>query len=334
MQMGSLLKHRYNRFKMDTRDSCVENIIKDHNIGDKDSDTNLNDEKCFPDEVDGDKELKTTWKIPKKPRTPRIVVGELTYVREEDVEHFINIEIINEKNPRESKKCSRDDDFGEESFRKKRPKKVEAVTFRRKQPPNTISTPELTQNLQDCIRRLNLEAPPLFVAQKALYVTDIRPDQGRLSLPKSLINPDFFDKFMTDNEKEMLKEKEHVEVSLVDNKLHEYKTLNLVKWNMNSSSIYVLTTGWNDVVKDNKLEEVVLEDNKLDDVILPKNAKEKTIVVMEKDDKLMSGVVVQVWCFRKEARLWFALNIQGKTEHNVIGKTKGGHKIITKLLSN
>ncbi|KAL1831572.1 hypothetical protein ACET3Z_001223 [Daucus carota] len=57
----------------------------------------------------------------------------------------------------------------------------------------------------------------VVVAQKVLYPSDIRRGQNRLSLPVKIINTDFFEKFVTDTEKETLKRKEHME----DNKLEE-----------------------------------------------------------------------------------------------------------------
>ncbi|WOG82377.1 hypothetical protein DCAR_0101541 [Daucus carota subsp. sativus] len=100
--------------------------------------------------------------------------------------------------------------------------------------------------------------------------------------------------------------------------MHEYHTMNLAKWDLNSSSNYVLITVWRNVVHDNKLEEVVIQ----------KGGKEESIVVMKEDDKLKSDVVVQVWCFRSEGRIWFALNIQAMSECSVTSKTKDGHDIV------
>ncbi|KAK1381753.1 Peroxisomal acyl-coenzyme a oxidase 1-like protein [Heracleum sosnowskyi] len=110
--------------------------------------------------------------------------------------------------------------------------------------------PEMPQNLKDYISELNLEAPPLFVAQKLLTATDVMQD--RLLFPKSLINAEFSYNFLTEVEKELL-EKQHVEVNLVDGMMREYHTLHLAKWDIASCSFYVLRSGWNDVVLQNKL---------------------------------------------------------------------------------
>lgn len=277
----------------------------------------------------------------------RVMIRQLACEPGQDAYQYGSAQVmINEKHLRKSRKRSFDEDFivpedddydyGVESSNK-RPKNVEkkTVAVRKKQAPQVYNHPlcEMPQSLQDYIGRLNLEAPPLFVAQKVVYASDVRRNQHRLSLPNRIINPDFFDKYLTDYETKLLKENGDVEVSLMDNKMHKYHNLNFKKWNMNSTT-YVLKTGWNDVVKDNKLEEMVLQqDDNLEDLVLPNNRKENAVTVMKEDDKLKTDVVAQVWCFRKEARPWFALNIQAMTECYVTGKkTEDGRDIITKLL--
>ncbi|KAK1361105.1 hypothetical protein POM88_045579 [Heracleum sosnowskyi] len=142
----------------------------------------------------------------------------------------------------------------------------------------------------------------MFVAQKVLSASDVRQNQNRLLMAKSIINTAFLENFVTDNEKKRLMNHEDLQVSLVDNKMHEYHTLNFRQWEMTKSSTYLLKTVWFTVVTDNKSEEAVLEMDKDDN---KKKCKEVAVAVMKEDDKLKSDVLVQVWCSRKEGRLCF-----------------------------
>ncbi|XP_074359328.1 uncharacterized protein LOC141698522 [Apium graveolens] len=436
MQMGNFLTG-HPRLGL-TVGSSDNQEIKDQTVADNDGIRILDDEKRTVDECASDKELGKQCqpgiaKVPKRPRTPRVFIGQLTYksgggayefrsaqmiideknsrksekrpldegivpdgafvrqltcepaeatcqydsaqviideknskesekrpldedivpdgalVRQltcepaEDTSQYDSTQmIIDEKNSRRSKKRPLDDDYvvstdgnGVESSAKRQNnggKKIMAVRGRQTSQVQNYPPSELPQNLQDYISKLNLESPLLFVAQKVLFASDIRRDQNRLLLPKTIINPAFFENYVTDKDMKMLMEGNGVGVSMVDNKMHEYHTLNFAKWNMKSTSNYVLKTGWFDVVKDNKLEEAVLQkDDKSKEAASSKNA---VVVVVKEDDKLKSDVVVQVWCSQKEGRLWFALNIQAMTECNFVGKTKEGRSIVKKLRSD
>ncbi|KAK1381749.1 hypothetical protein POM88_019484 [Heracleum sosnowskyi] len=162
--------------------------------------------------------------------------------------------------------------------------------------------PEMPQNLKDYISEFNLEAPPLFVAQKLLHVSDVMQD--RLLFPESLINAEFSYNFLTEVEKELL-EKQHVEVNLVDGMMREYHALHLAKWDIASCSFYVLRSGWNDAVLQNKLS--VSENFKED-------GKVSKTVVMVDDNKSVTDLVVRVWSFRRGTNLWFALEFHQLTQ--------------------
>lgn len=235
--------------------------------------------------------------------------------------------IVDEKNSSLSKKRSGDedfiafdDDYEEEVISdKKRQKKIEKKRTVPRKPVQVYNLPsELPQNFQEYISGLNLEVPPLFVAQKLLTVSDINSNLGRLLLPISLVNTGFLNNFLTQHEKKLMEKTKPVEVNLVDDMMREYCSLHMTKWDMNTSSLYVLRRAWNNVVAENKLKTLkVLKDKKVE-----------KIVGMEDDNKLVTDVVARVWAFRRGSNIWFALNIQSMTEFKVLGRTKEGHYII------
>ncbi|KAK1381768.1 hypothetical protein POM88_019503 [Heracleum sosnowskyi] len=246
----------------------------------------------------------------------------------EDVYQFRSAQVIideknskaPEKHPLDEDHVAPDDDYEEaESSDKKRQKRIEKKkTVPRKQVQVYNLPSELPQHFQEYISGLNLEVPPLFVAQKLLTVTDISVNQDRLSLPKSLINPEFRHNFLTENEKKLVKNTMHVEVNLVDDMMHEYNTLHMTQWAVNSTSPIVLRRAWNDVVLDNKLKAVIVLN------------EPKPIMAMEYDNKLIADVVARVWSFRRESNIWFALNLQAMTELKILGTTKKGVPILSK----
>ncbi|KAK1381759.1 hypothetical protein POM88_019494 [Heracleum sosnowskyi] len=197
--------------------------------------------------------------VPTRPRTPRVLIENQTYNFEKGVYYCSDLMIVDEKNSSPSKKHSRVEDFvvsedggedfvvsddhdyeEEESCSKKKQRKVERMTTVPRKPAPVYNLPsELPQNLQEYINGLNLEAPPLFVAQKLLTVTDVTAQQGRLLLPRSLINAEFFDNFLTQVEMDLL-DTEAIEVNLVDDKLREFYDLRMKRWVKTSNKDYVL----------------------------------------------------------------------------------------------
>lgn len=260
---------------------------------------------------------------PTRPRTPRVFIENLTYNFDEGVYYSSDGMIVDEKNSSPSKKHSLDEDFmvcdddyeeEEQSYSKKRQtKKVERKTPVPRKPVPVYNLPsELPRNLQEFISGLNLEVPPLFVAQKLLYVSDVTSQQSRLLLPRTLINAEFFDNFLRKAEMELL-DKAAMEVNLVDDKLRIFKDLRMKRWIRDSPKEYVLQRFWNDVVVQNKLGRLnVLKDN-----------QKSTIVAMKDDnDQWKTNVVVLLWCFRKESKLWLALHTQAMTEFTILGVQK------------
>ncbi|KAK1381758.1 hypothetical protein POM88_019493 [Heracleum sosnowskyi] len=265
--------------------------------------------------------------VPTRPRTPRVLIENQTYNFEKGVYYCSDLMIVDEKNSSLSKKHSRFEDFvvsedgcedfvvsddhdyeEEESCSKKKQRKVERKTTVPRKPAPVYNLPtELPQNLQEYINGLNLEAPPLFVAQKLLTVTDVTAQQGRLLLPRSLINAEFFDNFLTEVEMDLL-DTEAIEVNLVDDKLREFYDLRMKRWVKTSNKDYVLQKVWNKVVAENNLGPLKVS----------KDNKDLTMVAMKDDEnRWKTDVVALVWCFRRGSKIWFAFHTQAMTEFNI-----------------
>ncbi|KAL1556632.1 B3 domain-containing protein-like protein [Salvia divinorum] len=120
-----------------------------------------------------------------------------------------------------------------------------------------------------------------LVIQKELYDTDLSSGHNRLSIPFSKIENDF----LTDEEKQHLLgkgengKKRFLEVRIVQPSLVSEETVKLCRWDMpkkngKTSSTYVIRGNWTAIVKNNKLK---------------------------------LGATVQLWCFRVDRELCFAL---------------------------
>ena len=141
------------------------------------------------------------------------------------------------------------------------------------------ATPELPIILKNRIKALG-GSDITFVIQKPLFKSDVRLSQNRLSIPLNQIQQSF----LTPEESERLnsggngKKCADMKVMLIEPSLHR-ETISLRKWDMkkvsgNSTSMYVLVTNWNSVVRRNS---------------------------MSKDE------TVQLWSFRIKPKLGFAL---------------------------
>ncbi|KAK1381765.1 hypothetical protein POM88_019500 [Heracleum sosnowskyi] len=320
MQMGSMqMSNEYSSMKMFRTNSSVDDQRVDHvqYVADKFNHMVMNKE------CSGDKFAS----VPTRPRTPRVLIENQTYNFEQGVYYCSDLMIVDEKNSSPSKKHSRFEDFvvsddgcedfvvsddhdyeEEESCSKKKQRKVERMTTVPRKPAPVYNLPsELPQNLQEYINGLNLEAPPLFVAQKLLTVTDVTAQQGRLLLPRSLINAEFFDNFLTEIEMDLL-DTEAIEVNLVDDKLREFYDLRMKRWVKTSNKDYVLQKVWNKVVAENNLGPLKVS----------KDNKDLTMVVMKDDEnRWKTDVVALVWCFRRGSKIWFAFHTQAMTEFNI-----------------
>ncbi|CAN4114320.1 unnamed protein product [Withania somnifera] len=113
-----------------------------------------------------------------------------------------------------------------------------------------------------------------LVIEKVLFYTDVNKSEGRLSIPVSQMS----NKFLKPEEEALLDTRNGKKVCEMNVALMEPSCrvgeINLRKWNMKSSSSYVLTTYWNEVTRWNGFE---------------------------------AGTKVQLWAFRKEEKLCFLL---------------------------
>lgn len=152
---------------------------------------------------------------------------------------------------------------------------------KRKIPPKVNCGPlvknEVTERLQKFITDDMNGSDLKLVIQKALFMSDLKPDQNRLNLPrKQLITEDF----LSDDEKRILESgKKEIEVRLVGPTLKMYKEpMGLKIWGMARTENFVLKTKWNQFVEENK-------------------------------DYLKQLSKIQVWSFRKDQQLCFALAV-------------------------
>ncbi|KAF5815034.1 putative DNA-binding pseudobarrel domain superfamily [Helianthus annuus] len=113
-----------------------------------------------------------------------------------------------------------------------------------------------------------------LVIQKVLYESDMKKDQNRLNMPiKQLVTKPH--EFLTDDEIRMV-DKDGIEVRVVGSMMQMYaRPLWLKKWPMKKSDNYVLKTNWNNFVVDN--------------------------------EGLKKDTMIQVWAFRKDRQLCFAI---------------------------
>ncbi|XP_027769883.1 B3 domain-containing protein At3g25182-like [Solanum pennellii] len=118
-----------------------------------------------------------------------------------------------------------------------------------------------------------------LVIKKILFDTDVNSAEGRLSIPQNQMS----NKFLNTGEEQLLNTRNGAKMSEMNVSLIEpsrqVSQINLRKWTMNksngkTSSSYVLVKNWNDVRKRNGLK---------------------------------SGMKMQLWAFRKDENLCFAL---------------------------
>ncbi|XP_050878383.1 B3 domain-containing protein At2g24670-like [Lathyrus oleraceus] len=118
-----------------------------------------------------------------------------------------------------------------------------------------------------------------FVIQKELTNSDVTQNSGRLSIPKGSVK----ESFLTPDEESYLdyerNKKEKITgmcVSMLDHNLNLWDEMCLKKWKMETSEVYNITEGWN-------------------------------VLVAENDWKKDEKVLVQLWSFRRNHKLYFAL---------------------------
>ncbi|WCJ43704.1 hypothetical protein M5689_024428 [Euphorbia peplus] len=117
-----------------------------------------------------------------------------------------------------------------------------------------------------------------LVIMKQLFMSDLKPDQNRLSMPLVQIR-DATLSFLTQDENTALANECEMPVTLIEPCKYESDMI-LKRWDLTSSSSFVLRTNWNCVLERNHFKTRYF---KLNDVI-------------------------QVWSFRVGPQLWFAID--------------------------
>ncbi|KAK8473936.1 hypothetical protein V6N13_094087 [Hibiscus sabdariffa] len=160
-----------------------------------------------------------------------------------------------------------------ESSSPKKPKKKDTC-----RPSHHQAVPDLPETVKEMIQGMEGSGEKLIL-QKKLYSTDLSDHHGRLSLPLNQVMAEF----LNDEEKNVLVQgsKRSIEALVIEPCLKK-RNMKSKRWEMKkkngkpSSVMYVFTCGWNSVVRDNDLKE---------------------------------GDVMQIWSFRANAKLCFALVI-------------------------
>ncbi|KAL5081928.1 hypothetical protein RYX36_010349 [Vicia faba] len=125
-----------------------------------------------------------------------------------------------------------------------------------------------------------------FVIEKELTNSDLTQTNGRLSIPKGKINESFLtpaEESYLDYERNKQEKIAGIYVSLLDHDLNLWDEMCLKKWKMETTEVYNITDGWNELVADNK---------------------------WKKGQK----VLLQLWSFRRNHKLYFALVKLSKDE--------------------
>ncbi|KAK5773461.1 hypothetical protein PVK06_049767 [Gossypium arboreum] len=138
------------------------------------------------------------------------------------------------KNGRLKRKCQ----IQEENNKNKRP-----ITS---YPPKPLMPEGLKQHIVENMGGSNCA----LVIQKQLFFSDVNPQASRLLIPFSQVESH---EFLNKSEVELLKNKEAIKACLVEPSMLETE-INFKRWDMRKKSMYVVTTSWNSIVKNNKLK--------------------------------------------------------------------------------
>ncbi|KAM7459580.1 hypothetical protein LguiA_036574 [Lonicera macranthoides] len=129
---------------------------------------------------------------------------------------------------------------------------------------------ELPQDFKEKIAKLR-GSKPVLIIEKRLFKSDVNKQRNRFSFPVKQVKSEF----LTLEEKTFLDSpNQEIGVRVIDPGLREWTTIDLNKWDINKSFNYVLVSKWNELISKNGLKE---------------------------------GTVVQLWSFRVDDHLWFAL---------------------------
>ena len=122
-----------------------------------------------------------------------------------------------------------------------------------------------------------------LVIQKTLYASDLKRSQNRLNMPFTLVQTH---DFLTPEEKKVIGIKTEMKVQIMGPNLQmQEKPLSLKIWSMSRSGNYVLTSNWCEFVEENK-------------------------------NVLKENTTIQVWSFRKDEKLCFAVICVDKPVEN------------------
>ncbi|KAK8592915.1 hypothetical protein V6N13_043461 [Hibiscus sabdariffa] len=136
--------------------------------------------------------------------------------------------------------------------------------------------PDLPETFKEKIKGME-GSEVKFIIQKRLYSTDLSKHHGRLSVPLNKVKAEF----LSSEEKKVLEggSNQGIEALIIEPCLRG-REVSLKRWEMKkqtgkpSSVVYAITRGWNSVVVDNQLKQ---------------------------------GHLIQIWSFRANSKLCFAL---------------------------
>ncbi|KAL6497387.1 hypothetical protein OROGR_029316 [Orobanche gracilis] len=131
-----------------------------------------------------------------------------------------------------------------------------------------VEKPTLPEKIKDRIVKIGgCLESVVFVIEKRLYLTDVSKSHGRLTVPHRQVN----NKFLESHEQDELNSGKGIRSALLQPSLEECE-ITFKSWNSNST--YVLVNNWNRVRRDNGL---------------------------------MVGKTIQLWAFRRNSELCFAI---------------------------
>ncbi|PWA72507.1 hypothetical protein CTI12_AA269900 [Artemisia annua] len=110
---------------------------------------------------------------------------------------------------------------------------------------------DITKRLKEHITHEQNGTNIMLVIQKKLFKSDLAANQNRLTMPYNQLQT--ID-FLTEQEREyLLTAESNIDVSLLGPTLQMFtKKMKLVRWAINSTQSYILRTGWNNFVQENK----------------------------------------------------------------------------------
>ena len=143
---------------------------------------------------------------------------------------------------------------------------------------------EATTQLKEFITSEKISGSDMkLVIEKTLYASDLKRSQNRLNMPFTQVQTH---DFLTPEEKQVIDIKTALKVQIMGPNLQmREKPLSLRIWNMSRARNYVLTSNWCDFVEENK-------------------------------NVLKENTTIQVWSFRKDEKLCFAVICVDKPVEN------------------